>query len=189
MLTRHDGLIIVDPQNDFLPGGPLAVADGMRIFEPIRRIIRGFSYVVATRDWHPDDHRYTQRYGGPWPFHCLQNTPGAEFAKELPLDEIDDIISKGIDPMIDGYSGFAATPLAEHLRDHEITHVYLCGLATDYCVKATAIDACEHGFEATVLLDAIAAVNVHPSDGERAIEAMLAAGVHLAQSIQLGIAE
>lgn len=189
MIGRHDALVIVDPQNDFLPGGPLAVADGVRIFPPIRNIIKLFDYVIATRDWHPIDHHYFATHGGPWPLHCLQNTEGAQFSPEFPREGVHDIISKGIDPNTDGYSGFAATDLADRLRTHQITRIFLCGLTTDYCVKATAIEAREYGFDAVVLLDAIAAVNVHPTDGERSIEAMLAAGVKLSLSSQLSRAQ
>ncbi len=184
-ITSADALIVVDPQNDFLPGGSLAVADGNRIFEPINRVAPLFPYVVATRDWHPPDHAYFQAQGGPWPHHCLQGTPGAEFSPLLAREHIDDIVSKGTDRDTDGYSGFAGTDLAERLRARGIRRVFVCGLATDYCVKATAIEAVQHGFETYVVEDAIAAVNVQPGDDLRAIEAMRQAGVRFVRSHEL----
>lgn len=184
-IGAHDALIIVDPQVDFLPGGALAVADGERIFAPIARLVPRFPYVVATRDWHPPDHEYFEHRGGPWAVHCVQGSPGAAFSPRLPLDRIDDVISKGVDPHTDGYSGFAGTDLAQRLRSRGVQRLFICGLATDYCVKATAIEARREGFEAVVILDAIAAVNLAATDGERAIEEMLRNDVALAHSTQI----
>jgi nicotinamidase/pyrazinamidase len=181
----HDALVVVDPQNDFLPGGSLAVAEGNRIFEPINRIMPLFSYVVATRDWHPREHKYFAEYGGPWPFHCLQNTRGAEFSPKLDAARLHDIVSKGVDPETDGYSGFAATDLAERLRCRGVQRVFVCGLATDYCVKATALESKAHGFETIVLTDAIAAVNVNAQDEQDALDEMARSGVTFAQSDSL----
>jgi nicotinamidase/pyrazinamidase len=184
-IESSDALIVVDPQNDFLPGGTLAVADGNRIFEPINRIMPLFSYVVATRDWHPRNHAYFQANGGPWPWHCLARTNGAQFSPRLAGEQIDDVISKGTDPKTDGYSGFAATDLAEKLRDRGITRVFVGGLATDYCVRATALDALDAGFRVVVLTDAIAAIDAKPGDEQRALEEMRARGAELADSAQL----
>jgi nicotinamidase/pyrazinamidase len=184
-IESSDALIVVDPQNDFLPGGSLAVADGNRIFEPINRIMPHFKYVFATRDWHPPEHQHFAQYGGPWPYHCLQGTPGAEFSDQLASEYINEVVSKGMDPNTHGYSGFEGTDLAERLRELGIKRVFVCGLATDYCVRATAIEAAFNKFEVVVLTDAIAAVNVKPGDEEAALQAMRAHGVVLATSADL----
>lgn len=181
-IRPDDALVVVDPQNDFLPGGSLPVAEGNRIFEPVNRIAPLFAFVVATRDWHPPDHRYFADRGGPWPYHCLQDTAGAEFSAELEIAHVHEIVSKGTDPHTDGYSGFAGTELAHMLRRRDVKRVFVCGLATDYCVKATAIEALEHGFETVVLADAIAAVKLRPEDEEQALEAMRQAGAHIVTS-------
>lgn len=185
IIEPDDALIIVDPQNDFLPGGSLAVAAGNRIFDPINRVIPLFSRVLATRDWHPPDHAYFQAHGGPWPFHCLADTPGAEFSPLLRTDAIELVTSKGVDPQTDGYSAFAGTDFAEQLRGRSIKRLFVTGLATDYCVKMTAIEAVAIGFETIVLIDAIAAVGLQAGDEQRALAAMQAGGVTLASSADL----
>lgn len=185
----HDALIVVDPQNDFLPGGSLAVADGFRIFDPINGVMPQFGYVLATRDWHPPDHAYFMAKGGPWPLHCLADTEGAAFSKRFHAQHVHEIVSKGTDPATDGYSGFAGTDLAERLRSRGITRVFVCGLATDYCVKATALEAVENGFAVVVLTDAIAAVNLSSGDDEAALREMQARGVSLATTRDLDIAQ
>ncbi len=172
-----DALIVVDPQNDFLPGGSLAVSEGNRIFDPINRLLPKFALRIATRDWHPKDHAYFQERGGPWPYHCLAGTAGAEFSPALAREYLDLVVSKGTDPQTDGYSGFAGTNLAEVLHDRGVRRVFVCGLATDYCVKATALEARAHGFETFVVTDAIAAVNLAPSDEERAHAQLREGGV------------
>ena len=184
-IEPDDALVIVDPQNDFLPGGPLGVAQGNRIFEPINRIMPLFSHVLATRDWHPEDHAYFEVNGGVWPFHCLADTEGAEFSPLLKTDQIELVMSKGTDPQTDGYSAFAGTDMADQLRDRGITRLFLCGLATDYCVKMTSIEAKKYGFEAIVLTDAIAAVGVNPDDEANAFEDMRGHGVAFATSHDL----
>ena len=141
-----DALIVVDVQHDFLPGGALAVASGERIFGPIDALAPRFRRVYATRDWHPLDHSSYAQYGGPWPVHCVAGTRGAAFDERLDLRKIDAVIDKGVDRVTDGYSGFAATALAGDLRLHGVHRVFVCGLATDYCVKATALDAHAAGF-------------------------------------------
>ena len=180
-----DALVIVDPQNDFLPGGPLGVAEGNCIFEPINRIMPLFSHVLATRDWHPEDHAYFEVNGGVWPFHCLADTEGAEFSPLLNTEQIELVMSKGTDPQTDGYSAFAGTDMADQLRDRGITRLFLCGLATDYCVKMTSIEAKRYGFEAIVLTDAIAAVGVNPEDEANALRDMRGHGVAFATSDDL----
>jgi nicotinamidase/pyrazinamidase len=184
-VTDGDALVIVDPQNDFLPGGSLAVADGFRIFDPINRIAPHFAHVFATRDWHPEDHAFFQAKGGPWPFHCLAGTKGAEFSDRLHLEHVHEIVSKGTDPDTDGYSGFAGTDLERQLREGGVTRIFVCGLATDYCVKATAVEARDRGFDVVVLTDAIAAVNLQPGDEAAALQEMQTRGATLATTADL----
>jgi nicotinamidase/pyrazinamidase len=177
-----DALLVVDPQNDFLPGGSLAVPDGNRIFEPINRLMPLFSYVVASRDWHPREHAFFQAYGGPWPFHCLAGTSGAQFSPLLHADEVDEIVSKGTDPKTDGYSAFAGTALTDLLHAHGIRRLFIAGIATDYCVRCTTLDARAAGLDVVVISDAIAAINARPGDEERAIAQMRACGAGFTDS-------
>jgi nicotinamidase/pyrazinamidase len=177
-----DALVIVDVQHDFLPGGALGVAQGERIFGPIDALAPRFGRVYATRDWHPADHSSYAQYGGPWPVHCVANTHGAAFDARLDLGKVDVIVDKGTDRETDGYSGFASTILADDLRAHHIRRVFVVGLATDYCVKATALDAKAAGFDAVVLEDAAAAVNVNPGDEQAALQELRDAGVAVARS-------
>lgn len=185
VIGERDAIIIVDPQNDFCPGGSLAVRHGDEIFDPINRMLPKFRHVFATQDWHPPDHRYFQAFGGPWPFHCIQGTRGAEFHPKLDVSRIQEVVRKGTDPELDGYSGFAGTDLADRLRARGVERVFIAGLATDYCVKATAIEAVKNGFETYVLVDAVRAVDLQPGDGERALQEMEKAGVHLVTSDML----
>jgi nicotinamidase/pyrazinamidase len=184
-VDEHDALVIVDPQNDFCPGGGLGVPHGDEVFDPINRIIPKFHHVLATKDWHPPNHSYFQAFGGPWPYHCLQGSEGAEFHPRLNATAIDETFYKGTDPKLDGYSAFAGTGLAERLHDLGIRRVFFAGLATDYCVKASSVEAVEHGFESYVLTDAIRAVDLQPGDGERALQAMAEGGAHLIRSEDL----
>jgi nicotinamidase/pyrazinamidase len=177
-----DALIVVDVQHDFLPGGPLAVAKGERIFAPIDALASRFRRVYATRDWHPLDHSSYAQFGGPWPVHCVAGTRGAAFDARLDLKQIDVVIDKGVDRATDGYSGFVATQLASDLRLHGVRRVFVCGLATDYCVKATALDAHAAGFATVVVADASAAVDVEPGDEARALEELRAAGIDVVLS-------
>ncbi len=180
-----DALIVVDVQHDFLPGGALAVASGERIFGPIDALAPRFRRVYATRDWHPLDHSSYAQYGGPWPVHCVAGTRGAAFDARLDLNKIDAVIDKGVDRETDGYSGFAATGLANDLRAHGVRRVFVCGLATDYCVKATALEAHAAGFATVVVADASAAVDVQPGDEARALEELRAAGIDVVQSEEI----
>jgi nicotinamidase/pyrazinamidase len=168
-------LIIVDFQNDFTPGGALAVADGDEIADTVNRLAGSgdFDLVVATRDWHPPGHGSFAEQGGPWPPHCVQGTEGAE----LKHDRYDVLVSKGVGIDDEGYSAFEKTDLERTLRDRGIDRVTVVGLATDYCVKNTAIGAAELGFDVTVDPDGVRAVEVEPGDGERALDAMREAGV------------
>ena len=171
-------LLIIDFQNDFTPGGALAVAEGDTIADRINELAASGRYdlVIATRDWHPPDHNSFAARGGPWPVHCVQDSPGAAFHPALNQAAIHKIIDTGYRPELEGYSAFEATELADLLHDRGIKKVTVVGLATDYCVKDTVLDALREGFEVEIDTDAMRAVNVQPGDDERAIEAMLAAG-------------
>lgn len=171
-------LLAVDVQNDFLPGGALGVPDGDAVIAPLLRAAAEVDLVVATRDWHPTDHVSFAARGGPWPPHCVAGSHGALLAPQI--DEIADVVvSKGHNPEADAYSGFDGTPLAGLLHGAGVSRVLVGGLATDYCVRATALDALREGFEVVVLRDAVRAVEVRPGDGERALAEMRAAGVRL----------
>lgn len=178
-------LLIIDFQNDFCPGGELAVEAGDQIAGPIKRLAPEFDYVFATRDWHPPDHSSFETQGGPWPVHCVQGTPGAELHSSMRGLEIEAIADVGREREDQGYSGFEKSELAEWMRERGVEEVAVCGLATDYCVRASAIDACREGFDVTVVTDAIRAVEVNPGDGERALTEMREAGAQLASSDQL----
>lgn len=145
-------LIIVDVQRDFLPGGALGVPDGDQVIRRINELARegGFDVVLATRDWHPQDHSSFAAEGGPWPPHCVQDTPGAELSPELDQDRIDAVIDKGTSREGEGYSGFETGELGNLLRTERVTEVTVTGLATDFCVAATARDALREGFLVTV---------------------------------------
>ena len=179
-LQPGDALVIVDVQNDFLPGGRLAVPQGDAVVPPLNAWIRQFQQaglpIVATRDWHPADHCSFQAQGGPWPPHCVADSAGAEFAPGLRLPEDVIIVSKATSPDKDAYSGFEGTDLAERLRNLGVKRLFVGGLATDYCVLNTVLDALKEGFETWVITDAIRAVNVQPDDGDKALERMRKAG-------------
>jgi nicotinamidase/pyrazinamidase len=172
-----EALIIVDVQNDFCPGGALAVPDGDAVVPIINRVIDRFPLVVATQDWHPAHHCSFIEQGGTWPPHCVAGSEGAELHPCLRADSINIRIRKATTPEADAYSGFQGTDLTEQLHSREVDAVTVVGLATDYCVKATALDAKAAGFQVTVLAGACRAVDVQPGDGERALEEMRAAGV------------
>lgn len=175
-------LLIIDFQNDFTSGGALAVPGGDEVAGPIVRLSRAFDFIAATRDWHPPDHASFETEGGPWPVHCVRGTHGAELHPAMAELEVDATVDVGREREDEGYSGFENSELARILRDAGIDEVYVCGLATDYCVRASAIDACREGFEVTVVEDAIRPVEVEPGDGERAIADMRAAGARIASS-------
>jgi nicotinamidase/pyrazinamidase len=175
-------LVIVDFQNDFTPGGALAVAEGDEIAERINELAASpdNDLVVATRDWHPPNHGSFTAQGGTWPEHCVQGTPGAELHPALDRTLVDVVVDKGQDPATEGYSGFEATDLAELLRERGVDHVTVVGLATDYCVKNTALDALRGGFGVTVDSSAVRAVELQPGDGQRALEEVRTAGGSIA---------
>jgi nicotinamidase/pyrazinamidase len=175
-----DALLIVDVQNDFLPGGSLAVPRGDEVVAVLNRYIEAFEVlglpVYATRDWHPEAHCSFRAQGGTWPPHCVAGTRGAEFAATLRLTSSATVISKATTPDADAYSGFQGTQLERHLHEAGIRRLFIGGLATDYCVLNTVRDARHLGFEVFLLSDAIRAVDVQPGDGQRAEMEMAALG-------------
>lgn len=172
-------LIVVDVQNDFCHGGALEVADGDAVVEPINRLAREADFVVATRDWHPSDHASFAEQGGPWPVHCVQDTPGARLHPAIDASEIDEVIDTGQTRDCEGYSAFEDTALERVLRRQGVDTVDVAGLALDYCVKATALDAKRAGFDVIVHRDATRAVEVKAGDADRAVEELRAAGVEV----------
>lgn len=177
-----EALIVVDYQNDFNPGGALAVPGGDEIAGPINALAASGDYalVVATRDWHPPDHGSFTAQGGTWPVHCVAGTAGAELHPALDTAHLDVIVDKGTDRQTEGYSGFEGTNLAALLRDHAIDRVTIVGLATDYCVKNTTLDALREGFGVNVDHSAVRGVEVSEGDSERALEQLRAAGAAIA---------
>jgi nicotinamidase/pyrazinamidase len=175
-------LIVVDVQNDFCPGGTLAVSHGDEVVEPLNRQIDKFlergEPVYKSRDWHPAKTKHFAEFGGTWPIHCVQNTRGAEFHPSLRDDSRIKVISKGLGDK-DCYSAFDQTDLAAQLHKQGVEEVLVGGLATDYCVKNTVLDAIKNGFKVKALKNAMRAVDLQPGDGDRAIEEMLAAGAEI----------
>jgi nicotinamidase/pyrazinamidase len=200
-------LILVDIQNDFLPGGALAVPDGDKVIPVVNKLQLAFPLVVATQDWHPANHgsfaashpgknvfEQIELNGLPqtlWPVHCVQGTHGAELAAQLNRDRIANVFQKGTDAGIDSYSGLfdnghrKSTGLGESLKSQGVTEVFVCGLATDYCVKFTALDAAQTGFRTHFIEDASRGVNLRPDDVGNAIEEMKRAGVVVVQSADI----
>jgi nicotinamidase/pyrazinamidase len=188
---RNSALLIVDVQNDFCPGGALAVAEGDRVVAPLRKLAARFGAlglpVYASRDWHPADSRHFKDQGGTWPVHCVQGSEGARLREDLQLPSSVMIVSKGQARHDNGYSAIAGDvagrgSLLADLNARGVNHLYVGGLATDYCVKHSVLDALRQGIDVTVLTDAIRAVDVSPGDGARALEEMKAAGAKLATS-------
>ncbi|MBI4498661.1 MAG: bifunctional nicotinamidase/pyrazinamidase [Chloroflexi bacterium] len=178
-------LLVVDPQNDFCPGGALAVPEGDQVVPVLNEYIRRFREaglpIIATRDWHPAQTRHFTSGGGVWPPHCIQDTPGAAFRSDLYLPPDTPIISKGTHPDEDAYSAFQGKDkqgrdLTTLLRELGVTEIYIGGLATDYCVRSSTLDALKQGFRTTVLEDAIRGVDLQPEDSQRALEEMDRAG-------------
>lgn len=172
-----DALIVVDVQNDFCQGGALAVPDGDAVIEPVNRLATEFPFVVATRDWHPPDHASFAENGGIWPVHCVRDTPGAQLHPDVAREQIDAVVDAGRERDREGYSGFEDTRLEELLRERGVETVHVCGLALDYCVKETALDAARKGFHVVVHRDATRPVDVNPGDGERTVAELREAGV------------
>jgi nicotinamidase/pyrazinamidase len=199
-------LILVDIQNDFMPTGALPVPNGHEVVPVANKLMPRFDLVVATQDWHPETHGSFAKHHGKqpgevidlnglqqvlWPHHCVQDTKGAEFVKELDASKIDAVFQKGTDPGIDSYSGFhdnghrKATGLGDYLKKKGVDEVYVLGVATDYCVRFTALDAVREGFKTTLVEDGSRGVNLQPGDSAKAIEEMRAAGVKVMRSAEV----
>ena len=173
-------LLIVDVQNDFCPGGALAVPEGDKVVPVINQLMDRFDIIVASKDWHPPQSVHFDK----WPPHCVQNTPGAEFHPKLQSGRIQQVFLKGTGNRDDGYSAYEATnvDLESYLQSKGVDELYVVGLATDYCVKASALDARRSDLKTYVVTDAIAAVDVQPGDGEKALEEMRDRGIVLVTS-------
>jgi nicotinamidase/pyrazinamidase len=178
-----DALIVVDVQQDFLPGGTLGVPHGDVVIAPLNRLIDAWSArglpVYVTRDWHPPNHCSFAPQGGPWPAHCVAGTPGAEFSPALHIPTVRTIVSKATQAQEEAYSVFKGTGLLQQLRTAGTKRIVLGGLATDYCVLYSGIDARAAGLDVVILKDAVCAVDVHPGDGDRALQELAAAGAAL----------
>ncbi len=180
-------LLIVDVQNDFCPGGSLAVPNGDKVVPVINNLMDRFPVIVASKDWHPEGSKHFEK----WPVHCLQHSPGAAFHPELESQNIHEIFLKGTAGEDDGYSAFEATNqnLEAYLRQQRVDEVYVCGLATDYCVLASALDARKKGFTVFVISDAVRGVEVTKGDVERAIEEMKHNHIVFMESAQVPLRE
>ncbi len=176
-------LLVNDVQNDFCPGGALAVPEGDRIVPVINNLMDRFDLVLASRDWHPEDSRHFER----WPVHCVRNTKGADYHFDLNIAEIDFELFKGTGNMDDGYSAFEATNLnlLKLLREKGVTELYVTGIATEYCVKATVLEALENNIRTFVVTDAVRGIAAQPGDPEKALEEMAAAGATLILSEEI----
>jgi len=181
-----DAFIVVDIQNDFCPGGALPVKDGHRVVPIVNRLMPMFDRVVFTRDWHPFDHisfdDAPEFIDQSWPAHCVQDTPGAEFRSDLRTGLAAAIVSKGVNPDKEAYSGFEGTDLDSRLQRWGIRRIFVAGIATDYCVKHTTLDARKLGYDVVVITDACRAIDVPAGSAVAALEAMVAAGAQLATS-------
>jgi len=202
-----NALILVDVQNDFLPGGALAVKDGDKIIPIINQLVKlPFDHIVATKDWHPAHHgSFATTHKKPlgekislmgieqilWPDHCIQGSYGTEFPKQLDVSRVEEVFLKGIDKNYDSYSTFfdnghkRSTGLEKYLLDLDVDVLYFAGLASDYCVKYSVLDARKLGFESYVITDAIRGVNLEIDDSEKAIDSMKQAGAHLTDSSKI----
>lgn len=178
--VEGDALVIVDLQVDFLPGGKLGVPDGDAVVAPVNRLVALFESqnlpIFASRDWHPELHCSFAAQGGPWPPHCVAGSSGADFAAGLRLPPQATIVSKAVTAQQDAYSAFNGTDLAQQLRQRDVRRLVVCGLATDYCVLNTVLDARAAGFEVLIVPEAMRAVDVTAGDGARAMARMLDAG-------------
>jgi nicotinamidase/pyrazinamidase len=184
-------LVVVDIQNDFCPGGALAVPEGDTVIPRVNRTIGLFGRrglpVIFTRDWHPRETKHFKEFGGAWPPHCVQGTKGARFHSDLQIPKGSLVLSKGMDPEVDSYSGFQAftekgRDLESTLRELAVDELFLCGLATDYCVRATALDGLRRGFNVRILRDAIRGVDVKAGDSEIAMKEMRGHGAQFKET-------
>lgn len=187
MFPSTTALVLVDIQNDFCPGGALAVREGDQIINVVNRIAPSFQFVAATKDWHPANHISFKAQGGPWPPHCVQGSRGAELHPDLNRSGIDLIVRKGYQPEKDTFEGLDAvnengSTLGEILKRKNVDSIYVAGLATDYCVKVTVLDALKKGFRVFAITDAMRAVDIEPGDGQRALDEMKASGAQLVTS-------
>jgi nicotinamidase/pyrazinamidase len=202
-----DALLVVDIQNDFLPGGALAVPEGDQVIPIVNRLVECFALVLATQDWHPANHgsfaaNHPNRHPGElidlngiiqvlWPVHCVQGSYGAAFSSQFRTERLSEVFRKGIDPGIDSYSGFfdngrkRSTGLAEYLRGRSIDELFICGLATDYCVKFSALDSIGCGIRTRVIEDACRGVNLEQGDSAAAIAEIRKAGVSIVESADI----
>jgi nicotinamidase/pyrazinamidase len=185
-LQPSDAVVVVDIQKDFCPGGALAVPDGDKVVEVLNRWIeqaeRVGATVVLTRDWHPPDHCSFKDQGGPWPQHCVRDTAGAEYHQDLRIPKVAIYVDKATDSDRECYSDFVGTTLGKQLRDKSIKRLWVGGLALDYCVRATVLEALAQGFEVHLLRPATRAVELKPGDGKRAIAEMQAAGAFIEEA-------
>jgi nicotinamidase/pyrazinamidase len=180
-------LLVVDVQNDFCTGGSLAVPGGEEVVPVINKIVDRFNIVVASKDWHPEKTKHFTK----WPVHCVQNTLGAAFHPQLDAGKIQEVFLKGTSTEDDGYSAFEATSndLEKYLHEHAVTDLYVCGLATDYCVLSSALDAHKKGFNVLAVEDAMRGVDVMKGDVQRAIEEMKHMGIIFIQSEQIPVGD
>jgi nicotinamidase/pyrazinamidase len=192
-MDKNDAFVIVDVQNDFCPGGALAVAEGDQVVGRLNRYIARFRDaslpIFATRDWHPVKTSHFKDFGGQWPVHCVQESYGAQFHPALDLDSQVVIVSKGMAADADSYSGFdavdaAGAALADLLQRSQTKRLFVGGLATDYCVKQTVLDGLKQGFDVVVLKDSIRGVELKPGDSVRAIEEMVRAGADVIENLR-----
>ena len=184
-LKSKKALLVVDVQNDFCPGGALGIHGGHKIIPILNKCIKFFEKenlpIIVTRDWHPKVTKHFEQFGGLWPEHCVEGSPGAQFHPDLELPKDALVMSKGMDPEKDSYSAFHATDssgmvLANLLKNLGVTEIYIGGLATDYCVKYSALDALKAGLEVFILTDAVAGVNLQPEDSNLALQEMVSRG-------------
>jgi nicotinamidase/pyrazinamidase len=190
MRSDNVALILVDIQNDFCPGGALAVSEGDQVVPVANILMPKFPVVVATFDWHPADHCSFKTQGGPWPPHCVQGTSGAELHPKLDRSHITFSVRKAFTRDADAYSEFSGVDEAGHslhelLRRHDVKTLFIVGLATDYCVRATVLDGLKLGYQIHVVTDGVRAVNVKPNDGAQALDEMAQAGARLITSPQV----
>jgi len=190
-MGRRPALLVVDIQNDFCPGGALGVPDGDAIIQRVNRAVALFERrnlpVLFTRDWHPRETKHFKEFGGAWPAHCIQGTKGARFHSDLQVPKGSLILSKGMDPEQDSYSAFQAftdrgRDLESTLHELDVDELFICGLATDYCVRATTLDGLRRGLAVRVLRDMIRGVDLKPGDSEMAVKEMRVHGAHFSES-------
>ena len=185
-IANSDALLITDIQNDFLPGGALPVERGDEVIPVLNEYSRRFEEagapVFASKDWHPQNHMSFKKQGGPWPMHCVQDTKGAKFSSLLKLPKDAVVVFKATDPMRESYSVFDGTTFATELKERNVKRLFIGGLATDYCVLNTTLDARKLGYDVVVLMDAVRGIDVEPGDVDAAVERMLKAGAEQASA-------